>query len=66
VPRELEKENEPLVLDGGRFNTNGMWLSVQDLSDSFARELGLVLVVFGTFVSSFGDVLLNVLWPFHT
>lgn len=64
--RELDKPNEPLVINKNQFNTKGMFQHVQDLSDSFAQELGLIMVVIGTFINGFGDIVLNILFPFNT
>ena len=41
----------------------GVAQEVQDIADAFAQELGLVIVVFGTWVNSFGDLLLEAIWP---
>lgn len=66
--RELETPNEPLwsrpEFNGARqFNPNGMWQEVEDLSDSFAQQLGLILVVIGTLISSFGSLIMQLLFP---
>lgn len=62
--RDMDEPNDPLVINGNQFNTEGMWQRVQDLSDSFAQELGLVLVVAGTLINGFGDLVLEALVPF--
>ena len=64
--RELDTSNEPLVINKNQFNTKGMFQRVQDLSDSFSQELGIIMVVIGTFINGFGDIVLNVLFPFNT
>lgn len=64
--RELNAPNEPLVINKNQFNTKGMFQRVHDLSDSFAQELGIIMVVIGTFINGFGDIVLNVLFPFST
>ena len=61
--RELNTPNEPLVINGNQFNTRAMWQEVEDLSDSFAQDLGLVLAVLGTVISSAGAPLLQSLVP---
>ena len=62
--RELDAPNEPLVINRNQFNTTGMMQRVQDLSDSFAQELAIVLVAIGTLIAGFGDIILNELFPF--
>lgn len=64
--RELNSPNEPLVINTNQFNTKGMFQRVQDLSDSFAQELGIIMVAIGTFIIGFGDIVLNKLFPFSS
>ena len=61
--RNLNTPNEPLVINGNQFNVQAMWQEVEDLSDSFAQELGLVLAVLGTLISAAGAPLLQVVLP---
>lgn len=61
--RELNTPNEPIVINGNQFNVQAMWQQVEDLSDSFAQELGLVLVVLGTLIGTVGAPLLQFLVP---
>jgi hypothetical protein len=61
--RELNTPNESLVISRNQFNTRAMWQDVEDLSDSFAQELGLVLAVLGTVISSAGAPLLQMFLP---
>ncbi len=60
--RELAKPNKSLV-NGGKFDTDAMWQSVEDTSDSFAQELGLALVILGTLISAFGSLPLRAAFP---
>ncbi len=62
--RNLNAPNEPLVINRNQFNMQAMWQEVEDLSDSFAQELGLALAVVGTLISAAGAPLLQVLLPF--
>ena len=61
--RTLNKQNPPLFDRTRKFDMGAMWQHVEDTSDSFAQELGLILVVLGTAISSFGAPLLQVLLP---
>jgi hypothetical protein len=66
--RQLDKPNDPWWLDKGhgsarQFNVQGMWQEVEDLSDSFAQELGLALVVIGTVISAAGAPLMQLVAP---
>ncbi|MFT4256448.1 MAG: hypothetical protein QM599_05760 [Pseudoxanthomonas sp.] len=61
--RDLNTPNDPLVINRNQFNVQAMWQEVEDLSDSFAQELGLVLAVLGTLISAAGAPLLQVLLP---
>ena len=56
--RDLNTPNEPLT-KGQQFDVQAMWLEVEDLSDSFAQELGLFLAVLGTLISTAGAPLLQ-------
>ena len=60
--REHPSEDQPLVV-GTQFNPAGMWQRVERLTDSFAQALGLWLIVVGTVLASYGDVLFAWLWP---
>ena len=60
--RDLNTPNEPLV-KGRQFNVQAMWQEVEDLSDSFAQELGLILAILGTFISVAGAPLLQWILP---
>ena len=60
--REHPSEDQPLVV-GTQFNPAGMWQRVERLTDSFAQALGLWLIVVGTLLASYGDVLFAWLWP---
>ncbi|PZU29888.1 MAG: hypothetical protein DI584_01515 [Stenotrophomonas sp.] len=56
--RDLNTPNEPLT-KGQQFDVQAMWHEVEDLSDSFAEELGLFLAVLGTLISTAGAPLLQ-------
>lgn len=62
--RELNSPNEPLVVNRNEFNMTGMYQRLEDLSDSFAQELGIVLVVIGTLINGFGDIVFGAIFPF--
>ena len=60
--RSINKPNEPLF-KAGKFGIGALLQHVEETSDAFAQELGLALVVLGTFISSFGALLLKALVP---
>lgn len=62
--RALDTPNEPLVVNRNQFNVSGMYERVQDLSDAFAQELGISIVVIGTLINGFGDIVLDAFFPF--
>jgi hypothetical protein len=61
--RDFNTPNEPLVINRNQFNFHAMWQEIEDLSDSFAQELGLALAVVGTFLSAAGAPFLQVILP---
>lgn len=61
--RDLNAPNDPLVINRNQFNVQAMWQEVEDLSDSFAQELGLALAVVGALISAAGAPVLQVLLP---
>ena len=60
---ELNTQNEPLVINGNQFNVNAMWQEVEDLSDSFAQELGLIMAVAGTVIGAAAAPILQWIIP---
>ena len=62
-PQRAIQDDAPLVVDGNRLNMEGLWQSVQRLTDSYAQALGLGFVILGTLLAGYGDVVLEFLWP---
>lgn len=62
-PQNLDEPTEPAVINGNQFNMRFMHQSIQRLTDNFAQTSGLVLMVLGTVMSSYGDIMLDCLVP---
>jgi hypothetical protein len=62
-PQNLDEPTEPAVINGRQFNIKHMHQSIQRLTDNFAQTSGVALVVLGTVLASYGDVILDYLAP---
>jgi len=66
-PQNYNKENEPLVINKqgnrGQFNFTGLQQRINDTTDSFAQVVGFSLVIFGTILASYGDVIMEAIIP---
>lgn len=62
-PQNLDEPTEPAVINDRQFNINHMHQSIQRLTDNFAQTSGVALMVLGTVLASYGDVVLDYLVP---
>ena len=63
-PQQFDEPTEPTVINGNQFNMNAMYQGIQRAGDNFAQVSGVALMVVGTILASYGDILLNWLLPF--
>lgn len=69
-PQNYDEPTEPAVVNGTQsnpkyvqFNFKYMHQSIQRLTDSFAQTSGISLMILGTVLASYGDVILDYLVP---
>jgi hypothetical protein len=62
-PQQLDEPTEPAIINGNQFNIAYMHQSIQRHTDNFAQVTGVVLMVLGTVLSSYADVLLDYVAP---
>lgn len=62
--QRLEEPTEPPVINKNQFNMNYVYQSIERHIDNFAQVVGVVLMVLGTILSSYGDVILEKILPF--
>lgn len=69
-PQKYDEPTEPAVVNGIQFNSKYtqfnfkyMHQSIQRLTDNFAQTSGISLMVLGTVLASYGDVILDYLVP---
>lgn len=62
-PQKLDMPVEPIVTNGGQFNLNSMYQSINHLTDNFAQAFGVGLMVAGTIIASYGDAVLDLVFP---
>lgn len=58
-PQKYDEPTEPAVVNGTQFNFKYMHQSIQRLTDNFAQTSGISLMVLGTVLASYGDVILD-------
>ena len=62
-PHRATQDDAPLIIHGNQVNMDGLWQSVQRLTDAYAQVLGLVLIVLGTVMAGYGDFVFDWMWP---
>jgi hypothetical protein len=62
-PQNLDEPAEPAVVNGNQFNLKHMHQSIERLTDNFAQTCGVSLMVLGTILSAYGDIVLEYLVP---
>lgn len=62
-PQRFDEPTEPFVINGNQFNMRAMHQDIQRAGDNYAQVSGVVLMVVGTLVSSYSDLLLEWLLP---
>lgn len=62
-PQNFDEPTEPAVINCNQFNFKYMHQSIQRLTDNFAQTLGVSLMVLGTVLSSYGEVIFDYLAP---
>ena len=61
--QDASQDNAPLIVRGNQVNVDAIWQRVQRLTDSYAQALGLVLIVLGTLLAGYGDLVFEWAWP---
>ena len=55
-PQNLDEPTEPTVINGNQFNMKVMWQDIQRAGDNYAQACGIILMVSGTLIVSYGDL----------
>ena len=62
-PQRFDEPTEPIVINGNQFNMRAMHQDIQRAGDNYAQISGVALMVAGTLVASYSDLLLDWLFP---
>jgi hypothetical protein len=63
-PQRLDEPTEPIVINGNQFNIKAMHQDIQRAGDNYAQVSGVALMIVGTLIASYSDLLLEWLFPF--
>ena len=63
-PQRFDEPTEPIVINNNQFNIKAMHQDIQRAGDNFAQLSGVGLMITGTLLASYGDLLMEWLFPF--
>lgn len=63
-PQRFDEPTEPIVINNNQFNIKAMHQDIQRAGDNFAQLSGVGLMITGTLLASYGDLLMDWLFPF--
>jgi len=63
-PQRFDEPAESMVINGNQFNIKAMHQDIQRAGDNYAQVSGVALMVAGTLIASYSDLLLDWLLPF--
>jgi hypothetical protein len=63
-PQRFDEPTEPIVINQNQFNMKAVRQDVQRAGDNFAQLSGVALMMIGTLLASYPDLLLDWLLPF--
>ena len=55
-PQNFDEPTEPVVIHGNQFNMKVIWQDIQRAGDNYAQASGIILMVSGTIIGSYGDL----------
>ena len=55
-PQNFDEPTEPVVINGNQFNMKVIWQDIQRAGDNYAQASGIILMVSGTIIGSYGDL----------
>ena len=62
-PQNFDEPTEPLIINRNQLNIRAMHQDIQRAGDNYAQAAGVALMIIGTFLGSYGDLLLQWLVP---
>ena len=62
-PQRFDEPSEPVILGQNQFNMRVITQDIQRAADNFAQATGISLIVIGTIIGSYGDLVLDWLVP---
>ena len=63
-PQRFDEQTEPVVINNNQFNIKAMHQDIQRAGDNFAQLSGVGLMITGTLIASYGDLLMDWFFPF--
>ena len=55
-PQNFDEPTEPVVINGNQFNMKVIWQDIQRAGDNYAQASGIILMVSGILIGSYGDL----------
>jgi hypothetical protein len=62
--QRFDEPTEPVVINNNQFNIKAMHQDIQRAGDNLAQLSGVGLMITGTLLASYGDLLMDWLFPF--